>query len=429
MNPVMTVAEINSKIKNVIESGGQFNFISVRGEVTNFKGVARNGHYYFSLKDSKTDSLLNIAMFASSVRRGLDFELKTGQDVIIDGSIKIYEANGVYQLQATKITLNNSLGALFEKKLQIQKKMEAAGYFDPKYKKPLPTNAMRIGIVTSKEGAVLHDMNNYIKANNPYVQVVLYPSRIQGEGAAENIVRGIKRLDKENMDVIIVGRGGGSIEDLWCFNEEILIKAMFECKTPIISAVGHAVDHPLSELVADAVADTPTAAAGKLVRNLREELTKIDNVKLGLKKHLQNQLMRLKNQVQVKEMKIVSLSPTNKTKDYRNKIQNAEKNYLVKIEKILVSYQNKLDSYRTKLPNSFKMKFEKIGREFSVKVARLHGLSPLTRLSSGYSYTETEDGKNVRTVKDLKSGDKIKVTLVDGWLGAKVEEVNDGKHE
>jgi exodeoxyribonuclease VII large subunit len=271
---IYSVSSVNQYIKNMFSNEYALAVVFVKGEISNCK-YHSSGHIYFTIKDAF--SQLACVMFRGD-RNGLDFKMENGMEVVAAGSINVYERDGKYQLYAKKIVQAGD-GALAEKYEQLKKKLEAAGYFDEDRKLPIPKYVKRIGIVTAKTGAALQDMIHIAARRNPYVQLILYPARVQGQGAAETIVKGIERLDKESVDVIIVGRGGGSLEDLWAFNEEIVADAIFACRTPVISAVGHETDTTISDYVADLRAPTPSAAVELAVYDVRQVLEELYDYK------------------------------------------------------------------------------------------------------------------------------------------------------
>ena len=256
MKNTYSVGQVNRYIKNMFTQDYLLQKIYVKGEVSNCK-YHTSGHIYFSLKDET--GTLNCVMFAGH-RRGLAFAMKNGDKVIVGGSVDVYERDGRYQMYAKEITLEGA-GALYERYLALKQELEDMGMFAQEYKQPIPRFIRRLGVVTAPTGAAVQDIRNISYRRNPYLQIILYPALVQGAGAAESIVKGIQMLDKTDVDVIIVGRGGGSIEDLWAFNEEIVARAIFECSTPIISAVGHETDFTIADFAADLRAPTPSAAA------------------------------------------------------------------------------------------------------------------------------------------------------------------------
>ena len=279
MRNVYTVRQVNAYIKNMFTQDFMLNRIYVKGEVSNCK-YHTSGHIYFSLKDES--GTIACIMFAGQ-RNGLGFRMQDGQQVIVLGSVTTYERDGKYQLYAREIILDGA-GLLHERFEALKKELGEMGMFAAEYKQPIPKYAKRIGIVTAPTGAAIRDIMNISARRNPYVQLVLYPALVQGEGAAESIVKGISMLETQSVDVIIVGRGGGSIEDLWAFNEEIVARAIFHCTVPIISAVGHETDTTIADYVADLRAPTPSAAAELAVFEYREVEEAMESMKLRLKK-------------------------------------------------------------------------------------------------------------------------------------------------
>ena len=266
MKNTYSVGQVNRYIKNMFTQDYLLQKIYVKGEVSNCK-YHTSGHIYFSLKDET--GTLNCVMFAGH-RRGLAFAMKNGDKVIVGGSVDVYERDGRYQMYAKEITLEGA-GALYERYLALKQELEDMGMFAQEYKQPIPRFIRRLGVVTAPTGAAVQDIRNISYRRNPYLQIILYPALVQGAGAAESIVKGIQMLDKTDVDVIIVGRGGGSIEDLWAFNEEIVARAIFECSTPIISAVGHETDFTIADFAADLRAPTPSAAAELAVDDYRSK--------------------------------------------------------------------------------------------------------------------------------------------------------------
>lgn len=277
MSNIYTVKQVNSYIKNMFTQDFMLNRIYVKGEISNCK-YHTSGHIYFSLKDES--GTIACVMFAGS-RAGLSFTLKNGQQVIVFGSVSVYERDGKYQLYAREIRLDGA-GALYEKFEALKQELYEMGMFSDEYKQPIPAYAKTVGIVTAPTGAAVRDIINVAGRRNPYVQLILYPALVQGEGAAKSIITGIRMLEQRGVDVIIVGRGGGSIEELWAFNEEAVARAIFECSVPIISAVGHETDVTISDFVADLRAPTPSAAAELAVYEIRECDGKWRDMKISL---------------------------------------------------------------------------------------------------------------------------------------------------
>lgn len=270
MRNVYTVKQVNAYIKNMFTQDFMLNRIYIKGEVSNCK-YHTSGHLYFSLKDES--GTIACVMFAGQ-RSGLSFRMQEGQQVIVLGSVSVYERDGRYQVYAKEIVLDGA-GLLYEKFIKLKKELEEMGMFAPEYKKPIPKYVRTVGVVTAPTGAAVRDIINITRRRNPYVQILLYPALVQGDGASESVVRGIRALEEAKVDVMIVGRGGGSIEDLWAFNEEKVARAVFECSVPVISAVGHETDTTIIDYVADLRAPTPSAAAELAICNYRELLETI----------------------------------------------------------------------------------------------------------------------------------------------------------
>ena len=288
---IYSVAQVNSYIKNMFAQDFMLRQVSIKGEVSNCK-YHTSGHIYFTIKDA--GAAMNAIMFAGSRAAGLSFRMKEGDQVIVTGSVEVYEKTGAYQLYAKKIELDGA-GNLYLKFEQLKRELEEMGMFAAEYKQPIPQYASRIGVVTAPTGAAVQDIRNVSSRRNPYVQVILYPALVQGEGAANSIVKGIQTLDAMKLDVIIVGRGGGSIEDLWAFNEEAVARAIFDCRTPIISAVGHETDWTIADFVADRRAPTPSAAAELAVSDYRQTLERLDNLRRRMDRNLTGRIDFFKN--------------------------------------------------------------------------------------------------------------------------------------
>ena len=274
MQNIYTVAQVNSYIKNMFSQDYMMQQILVRGEVSNCK-YHTSGHIYFTLKDRS--GTIACVMFAGN-RSGLAFRMEAGQQIVVGGSIEVYERDGKYQLYAKQIFLDGAgdLNAKFER---LKRELEERGMFDAVYKQPIPRFAKTVGVVTAQTGAAVRDIIQVAKRRNPYVQIILYPAIVQGDAAAESIVNGIRALEHLGVDVMIVGRGGGSIEDLWAFNEEIVAQAIFDCRIPIISAVGHETDTTIADFVSDLRAPTPSAAAELAVMDVGELLASLQQEK------------------------------------------------------------------------------------------------------------------------------------------------------
>ena len=391
-----TVTQVNNYIKNMFEKDCILNNIYVRGEISNCK-YHTSGHIYFTLKDEYGQ--IAGVMFAG-MRKGLTFRLEEGQSVIIYGNVSIYERDGKYQLYAREITLDG-LGVLYLKFEELKKILQLQGLFDEEHKKPIPKYASKIGVVTARTGAALQDILNIVRRRNPYVEIVLAPALVQGEGAAESIVKAIKMLDNMGLDVLIVGRGGGSIEDLWAFNEEIVARAVYECNTPVISAVGHETDTTIIDYVSDLRAPTPSAAAELATfdyNNFQQLLNEYTN---SLNNRMEMHLNRVKYIYDNLKLKLQHAGPAYKMMQYRQYLTELQDRLSVKIEEVVVRKRHTLDIY----------------------IEKLMGLSPLSRLKSGYVLVTNEEQKVINTVGDVSKEDKIKLSFVDGDVVATVDDV------
>ena len=397
---VYSVGQINNYLKNLIQSDYLLRNFLVKGEISNCKYHSM-GHIYFSLKD-ETGSMPCV-MFKGNVPSGLKFELKNGQAVIVQGSLGVYEQGGMYQLYAKIIQLDGlGEGELHLKFEQLKLKLYEEGLFDFEYKKPIPKFPKAIGIVTAKTGAAIQDIMNIARRRDPYVQLVLYPAKVQGDGAAETIVKGIKTLDKMGLDTIIVGRGGGSIEDLWAFNEEIVARAIFEAKTPIISGTGHEIDNTIADYVSDLRAPTPSAAAELAIPDIMSEIRKIDNLRNQLERAVKSRLDRYRLLNEKYIAKLEKLSPEQK----------------------LINNNLYLASLSDRMKGAIERKYALYERRLSVDIARLDGLSPTAKLINGFGYVSCSD-EPVTSAKKVKSGDEIEIVLHDGTILGEVSKVRE----
>lgn len=398
MKNVYSVGQVNTYIKNMFAQDYMMNRISVKGEVSNCK-YHPSGHIYFTIKDST--GTLSAVMFAGN-RRGLKFRMQEGDTVVATGSIEVYARDGKYQLYAREIEPDGT-GDLYLKYEALKRELEEMGMFAPEYKKPIPKYASRIGIVTASTGAAVQDIRNIANRRNPYVQLILYPALVQGEGAAESIIKGIQRLDLLGVDVIIVGRGGGSIEDLWAFNEEPVARAIFECQTPVISAVGHETDTTIADYVADLRAPTPSAAAELAVfdyRAVKEQMTSYD---ARMKRLLSQRLEVTRLTLDRLGMRLRYFNPASRLRENRK--------YAADLwEKLQGLAENQLARNRHRV---------------ALLAEQLEGLSPVRRLSLGYSYISDAGGAAVTDAAKIKQGDILDIHLLKGSLKAAVTEVHN----
>ena len=397
---VYTVGWVNQYIKNMFAQDYLLHRIMVKGEVSNCK-YHSSGHIYFTLKDDK--GAMSAVMFAGN-RRGLQFAMKDGDKVVVTGSVEVYERDGKYQIYAREIALDGE-GDLYLRFEALKKELQEMGMFDAMYKKPIPKYAKRVGVVTARTGAAIQDIRNISARRNPYVQMILYPAQVQGEGAALSIVNGIRALEQMGVDTIIVGRGGGSIEDLWAFNEEIVARAIFDCSVPIISAVGHETDWTIADFVADMRAPTPSAAAELAVYELSLVADTLEEYKMRLQKGLERQVRHQRQRLANYETKLYYLSPQTKLNERRHQLVMAEERLKAQMNRI---FQNKKQI-------------------FALLMAKLEGQSPMKKLQSGYAYVADATGKRITRVAEIQRGQELEISMQDGSVLAKVSDVQTGR--
>ena len=394
-NPI-TVTDLNKYIKNKIDGDEMLNNVLVKGEISNFKNHY-TGHMYFTLKDES--SLIKCVMFKSYTTH-LSFMPKDGMKVMVLGSVAVFERDGVYQIYA-KAMKEDGLGSLYTAYEELKKKLEQEGLFEEAHKKKIPFMPKTIGVLTSNTGAVIRDIINVSTRRNPGVHIRLYPVPVQGPGAAEKIAEGIKFMNENKLaDVLIIGRGGGSLEDLWPFNEEIVARAIYDSELPIISAVGHETDFTIADFVADLRAPTPSAAAELAVAN-------IDDVRETLKLYNNRYKVALKKKI---ELMRLSYEKCMARPAYKNPTQKINEQYMV------------IDMKVKALQNNMMLKLKEAKTSFVKETAKLDSLSPLKTLTRGYSIvTKQESGKAIKSVDDLNSGEKVNLRLSDGQKTATID--------
>ena len=425
-NSVYSVTEINRYISNMFDNDFLMQQVSVKGEVSNCK-YHSSGHIYFSIKDN--NSLLNCIMFAGKRTTGLKFRMQEGDKVVIKGNIGVYENQGKYQLYASSIEKQGK-GELYQKFLQLKEELSDMGMFADIYKKPIPKYAMNIGVVTANTGAAIQDIINITKRRNPYVQLILYPAQVQGIGVAETIVKGINVLDAmPEVDIIIVGRGGGSLEDLWAFNERIVAEAIFNCETPVISAVGHEVDYTIADFVSDLRAPTPSAAAELAVFEYKKYEEDVLKLQRDLKDSIQRKIRLDREYLYSYKRQLDSLSPIRIIQSKRQRLSDMQINLDSIMKAKLTDRKKDLDSLENMLSKSMQDNTVKTRQELGILAEKLNGLSPLTKLKGGYVYASKED-KAIKSVNNISKGDNIELYLIDGKAMANVSEViKEAKYE
>ncbi len=388
-----SVRQINDYIKNMFTQDYLLGSVSVRGEVSNCK-YHSSGHIYFTLKEQ--GSLLQAVMFAGN-RKGLPFHMKEGQQVVVRGYVGIYERDGKYQLYAREISLDG-IGGLYEQFEALKQELLDRGLFAEEYKQPIPRYVKRLGVVTADTGAAVRDIISISRRRNPYVSIYLYPAKVQGEGAAETIAAGIEALESFGVDCMIVGRGGGSIEDLWAFNEERVAQAIFDCSVPIISAVGHETDFTIADFVADLRAPTPSAAAELAVFEYGLFLAELNEGERRLKAAMEQRLHSCRRELERRALLMQRFRPDHVTAEKRQLLDSIQDRLSAAMEKILRSRNHRLE----------------------LLAGRLKGCSPLDRITGGYAFVTKGDGKRLRSASEASCGELLDLRLSDGVLRARV---------
>ena len=397
MKNIYSVGQVNTYIKNMFAQDFMLQKISVKGEVSNCK-YHSSGHISFTIKDA--GGVMQCIMFAGN-RKGLRFQMKEGQNVVVTGSVEVYERDGKYQLYAREIE-HSGAGDLYLRFEALKQELEEMGMFDEAYKKPIPKFAARVGVVTAPTGAAVQDIRNIAARRNPYVQLILYPALVQGDGAAQSIAQGIRALDELGVDVMIIGRGGGSIEDLWAFNEEIVARAIFSCRTPVISAVGHQTDVTIADFVADLRAPTPSAAAELAVYDYRAAQVQLYQMHERLEHLMRQKIVALRLRLEHLDARVKLSGPSYRLRENRKYALDLEEKLCAKMEAVLREKQHHM----------------------RLLAERLDGLSPAKKLCQGYAFVADESGRAIRDALRVKKHDVIAVHLQNGTVKAAVTEVH-----
>lgn len=395
---VYSVSQVNKHVEGMFKDDFMLSDLNITGEVSNCK-YNHTGHIYFTLKDES--SSISCVMFAGNRIKGLHFQMKDGDQVLIHGYVGVYSVTGQYQVYARTIEQAGK-GDLYQQFEKLKQELAESGMFDEMYKRPIPTFATKIGVVTAPTGAAIHDIIRVSKSRNPYVEITLFPAQVQGEGAAQTIAQGIETLDALGLDVIIVGRGGGSIEDLWAFNELVVAKAIFNAQTPIISAVGHEVDFTIADFVADKRAATPTHAA-ELANFVYDDFAmSLQRLSDRINQSLDNKFSDYGRRLEMYKLKLASLSPANQ----------------LKLE------EEKLSNIKVMLDKEMNQALEKAQSQLKILAGRLDGLSPAKRLSAGFGYVTDKDNKRIDSVSQLSVGAGITVRMADGTINGTVTDIS-----
>ncbi len=399
---VYSVGQVNAYVKNMFTQDYLLGNLSVRGEVSNCK-YHTSGHIYFTLKD-KT-AVLQAVMFAGN-RGGLSFRMREGQQVVVTGAVNIYERDGKYQLYAKTIE-PDGIGGLYEQFEAMKQELADRGLFAAEYKQKIPDYIRTLGIVTAETGAAVRDIINISKRRNPYIRLILYPAKVQGEGAAETIVKGIEALEAYRVDCIIVGRGGGSLEDLWAFNEEMVAQAIFDCSVPVISAVGHETDFTIADFAADLRAPTPSAAAELAVYEYQAFVSQLSEGKRRLSEAMERKLYHAGQLLEQKSLRIGRFRPDHQ----------------------IANCRQALDALEDRLKAAMTEKLTGSAHRLAVYAERLKGCSPLDKITKGYAFVAKEDGSRLAFAAQAAPGETLSLQLADGIVKAEVLEAILNKEE
>ena len=418
----LTVSAVTRYLKAKFDIDENLQTVYLKGEISNFKAHT-SGHFYFSLKDE--NSKINAIMFRSNASKVI-FKPADGMKVLVTGRISVYEAMGSYQIYVDEM-LEDGVGNLYIAFEQLKKKLQAEGLFDEAHKKPIPRIPKRVGIVTASTGAAIRDIMTTIKRRFPICETILFPTLVQGENAKDDIVRNIKRAEDYDLDVLIVGRGGGSIEDLWPFNEEVVARAIYDCKIPVISAVGHEVDFTIADFVADLRAPTPTAAAELAVPNMSDLKKHIDQLSIRLNEAIYKKVNYLKLYLDSVKNSFVIKNPGVMFENRKQSLDLMN----TKLNELMLGKVDKMKNELEKIKKSYVLTNPKLLYKDNVVclkniIDKLELLNPLNILSRGYSITYMND-KALKSVKEVKKGDILKVKLYDGMLEAKVNKIEEDK--
>lgn len=396
MGHIYTVTQVNAYLRGLIEDDVMLSSLEVRGELSNVR-YNSSGHIYFTIKDGR--AAVSCVMFASDAST-LRFRLTEGTQVIVSGSLGVYERAGTCQIYVRRVRLEGS-GELYERYLKLKAELEEMGMFSDEYKQPVPAYINTLGVVTAATGAAVQDIINVSRRRDPYIKIVLCPAKVQGEGAAESIAAGIRALDSYGVDTIIVGRGGGTIEDLWAFNEETVARAIFECRTPLISAVGHETDTTIADFAADLRAPTPSAAAELAVFDYEKFVSDCSEYEGSLKHMMAARIDRSRQKLDNISIRLHSASPEAKIRERRMRLDRLESDMGSRMKSHISDDRNRLAVY----------------------IERLKGLSPLDKLQSGYSFVEDEQDRPVCDVDRLSVGQTVKINMKNGRVFANVSKI------
>ena len=410
----ITVTQLTRYIKYKIDNDQHLNKVYLKGEISNFKAHTR-GHFYFTLKDENTR--INAVMF-STYAKGVKFDIQDGMKVLVTGKVSVYEATGGYQIYVDSIT-EDGVGNLYIAFEQLKKKLEAEGLFREDHKKKIPKIPNRIGIITAPTGAAIKDILSTLKRRWPLSETILFPSLVQGAEAASDIVRNIELTKNYDLDVLIVGRGGGSIEDLWCFNEEIVARAIYDLDTPVISAVGHEIDFTISDFVADLRAPTPTGAAEMAVPDIRDITKLLNQLEIRSINGITNVLNIRREKLKKIDSSFVLKNPISIYQIKEEKYDNLFERLINSYKNLIINNKNKIELLDNKIINNMNNKLISDRNNLLKLIGKLEVLNPLLTIKRGYSIVR-KDNKVVTSKKDLKKNDKLELEIVDGKINVEV---------
>ncbi len=412
---VYSVAQVNAYIRNMFDQDFLLTAVSVRGEISNCK-YHQSGHVYFTLKDA--GAAMACVLFAGN-RRNVSLRLRDGMQVIASGKVSVYEKGGTYQLYVSAVSAAG-LGELYERYEALKKELMEMGMFDALYKQPIPRHVRTLGVVTAPTGAAVRDIIQISGRRNPGIQIILYPAKVQGDGAVESIVRGIRLLDAQGVDVIIIGRGGGSIEDLWAFNEEAVARAVFEAVTPIISAVGHETDTVITDFVADLRAPTPSAAAELAVEDLQLTLDRLKSDRVALQRGMLERLQTARTQIQMRAVRLNALHPGTVLDRQKDRLRMLRDTMNACVSQAIAERRMDVMNAEERLRTLMERRVEAEKQKLALYAQRLEGASPYRVLAAGYSLVTDTQGRRLSSIEDSNVGDALKVYLQDGFLKTEV---------
>lgn len=415
----ITVTQLNRYLKFKFDQDPNLNNVFLKGEISNFKAHTR-GHFYFTIKDE--GSRINAVMFASNASK-LKFNLEDGMKVLVTGRISVYEATGGYQIYVDDLVIDG-LGNLYLEYEKLKKKLAAEGLFDPAKKKSIPKFPNRVGIITAPTGAAIRDILSTIKRRWPICETILLPSLVQGADAAPEIVKQIKNAENFDLDLLIVGRGGGSIEDMWCFNDEEVARAIFNCSIPTISAVGHEIDFTIADFVADLRAPTPTGAAELGVPNKTDIINYLNQINIRLNRSMAKMISDYRKQLDSLKNSYILKNPISIYEIKEQKFDTLYEKINLLISNRLKDARNNLDFYKDKIVVSMNKNLDNKKNNFTKYLNKLEVLNPLDTIKRGYSITKIDD-KIVSSIKNIKKNDKLTIELVDGRVISTVDEIKN----